>query len=207
MTIAVAWVRKLRDVEELVFVSDSRLTGDGRVLDVCPKIFMLPRADCAICFAGYTGNAYPLMHHLAFAIDAHRGLATRAMDITKLKPRLLNVFSDTINAIETPLPELQDPDIGFLFGGYSWIYRSFRLWVVTFDSTRRTFLALDARNVQTNHLAKRVFYGDADNAGAVKNVSLGRMLTAGVNSTVVAGENLTVGSTVWLPAERLAPGR
>ena len=33
------------------------------------------------------------------------------------------------------------------------------------------------------------------------------VLTAGVNSTVVAGENLTVGSTVWLPAESLAPGR
>jgi hypothetical protein len=34
-----------------------------------------------------------------------------------------------------------------------------------------------------------------------------QLLTAGVNSTVVAGENLTVGSTVWLPAESLAPGR
>ena len=34
-----------------------------------------------------------------------------------------------------------------------------------------------------------------------------RLLTAGVNSTVVADENLTVGSTVWLPAESLAPGR
>jgi hypothetical protein len=33
------------------------------------------------------------------------------------------------------------------------------------------------------------------------------MLTAGVNSTVVADENLTVGSTVRLPAESLAPGR
>jgi hypothetical protein len=33
------------------------------------------------------------------------------------------------------------------------------------------------------------------------------MLAAGVNSTFVAVENLTVGSTVWLPAESLAPGR
>jgi hypothetical protein len=33
------------------------------------------------------------------------------------------------------------------------------------------------------------------------------MLAAGVNSTLMAGENLTVGSTVWLPAEGLAPGR
>ena len=33
------------------------------------------------------------------------------------------------------------------------------------------------------------------------------LLAAGVKSTLVAGENLTVGSTVWLPAEGLAPGR
>jgi predicted P-loop ATPase len=34
-----------------------------------------------------------------------------------------------------------------------------------------------------------------------------RVLAAGVNSTLMAGENLTVGSSVWLPAEGLAPGR
>jgi hypothetical protein len=33
------------------------------------------------------------------------------------------------------------------------------------------------------------------------------LLTAAVKSTVVADENLTVGSTGWLPAESLAPGR
>jgi hypothetical protein len=33
------------------------------------------------------------------------------------------------------------------------------------------------------------------------------LLTTVVNSTIVADENLTVGSTVWLPAESLAPGR
>jgi len=33
------------------------------------------------------------------------------------------------------------------------------------------------------------------------------LLAAVVNTTVVAGENLTVGSTVWLPAESVAPGR
>src|SRR4051794_19500652 len=34
-----------------------------------------------------------------------------------------------------------------------------------------------------------------------------RVLAAAINSTVVAGENPTVGSTVWLPAESIAPGR
>jgi len=34
-----------------------------------------------------------------------------------------------------------------------------------------------------------------------------KVLAAAVILTVVAGENLTVGSTVWLPAESMAPGR
>ena len=33
------------------------------------------------------------------------------------------------------------------------------------------------------------------------------LLAAAINSTVVAGENPTVDSTVWLPAESVAPGR
>jgi hypothetical protein len=45
-------------------------------------------------------------------------------------------------------------------------------------------------------LTRRVLYSRARN-----------LLAAAVNSTVVAGENLTVGSTVWLPAESVAPGR
>jgi len=40
------------------------------------------------------------------------------------------------------------------------------------------------------------------------NPSNGReVLAAAVILTLVAGENLTVGSTVWLPAESMAPGR
>jgi hypothetical protein len=34
-----------------------------------------------------------------------------------------------------------------------------------------------------------------------------QLLAAAVNSAVVAGENPTVGGTVWLPAESVAPGR
>jgi hypothetical protein len=41
--------------------------------------------------------------------------------------------------------------------------------------------------------------------GAIDSVP--RVLAAVVNTTVVASENLTVGSTVWLPAESMAPGR
>jgi len=43
--------------------------------------------------------------------------------------------------------------------------------------------------------------------GALRSFPRGLVLAAAVNSTLVAGENLTVGSMVWLLAESGAPGR
>jgi hypothetical protein len=40
-----------------------------------------------------------------------------------------------------------------------------------------------------------------------EDIGMLRLLAVAINSTVVAGENPTVGSTVWLPAESVAPGR
>src|SRR5437868_868957 len=52
--------------------------------------------------------------------------------------------------------------------------------------------------------------GSAISTSVLRRLSrpgLRRLLAAAINSTVVAGENPTVGSTVWLPAESVAPGR
>ena len=46
---------------------------------------------------------------------------------------------------------------------------------------------------------------DAIEAADVRLMSV--LLAAAVNSTVVAGENPTVGSSVWLPAASIALGR
>src|SRR5262249_12808088 len=151
-----AWIRHLKDTQELVFVSDSRLSGDGRTFDASPKIVMLPRTDCAISFAGYTGDAYPLMHHIAFAVDAHRGLASRTMDITEFKPHLLKVLDETVSTIDTIIPELKKPDVAFLFGGFSWLRRTFILWRVFYDSDLRRFQAAEAPFAQTNSAAKKI---------------------------------------------------
>ena len=69
MTVAVAWVRTIRDCQELVFATDSRLSGDGRDFDCCPKVMALPRNDCGIAFAGYTGHAFPMMLQLSMQLN------------------------------------------------------------------------------------------------------------------------------------------
>ena len=55
MTICIAWIRKVNNCEELVFASDSRLRY-GEYWDQCPKIMSFERQDCALAFAGQSGQ-------------------------------------------------------------------------------------------------------------------------------------------------------
>jgi hypothetical protein len=149
MTIAIAWIRKLRDCEELIFVSDSRLSGDGRNFDACPKILTLPRDDCAICFAGYTGHAYPLMLQLALAIDSYAPARRGSLDLGALKTHALRLFDGVALTIATSshVSPQQDeaPEATFLFGGYSWIKKRFELWSVSFSAREDKFVAQPAQ--------------------------------------------------------------
>ncbi|MBV8793918.1 MAG: hypothetical protein JO136_03175 [Hyphomicrobiales bacterium] len=129
MTIAVAWVRTIRNCEELVFVTDSRLSGDGRTFDCCPKVITLPRGDCAIAFAGYSGHAFPMMQQLSNAIDAHAPLKRGSLDMVAMKAHTLKIFDDMsalINSSERlSSPIGTYPEADFIFGGYSWIAKKF----------------------------------------------------------------------------------
>ena len=149
MTVAFAWVRKLRDCEELIFASDSRLSGDGRNFDASPKILTLPRRDCAICFARYTGHAFPLMLQLALAIDSHAPARRGSLDITSLKTHALKVFNSMADLIMSSLhissTQSTDPDANFLFGGYSWIKKRFELWSITYRASESRFFAHPAQ--------------------------------------------------------------
>ena len=70
MTLAVAWIRRIADCEELVVATDSRLSG-GRTIDGCAKIILLPRTDAFLACAGDTDITYPLAHQVSSAIAAY----------------------------------------------------------------------------------------------------------------------------------------
>jgi hypothetical protein len=149
MTIAIAWVRTIRDCEELVFVTDSRLSGDGRNFDACPKILTLPRADCVIAFAGYTGHAYSMMHQLALAIDSHAPIRRGSLDLSALKSHTLKIFDGLADQItSSPLLSMAmstDPEANFLFGGYSWVKKCFEIWSISYRASEKRFVAAPAR--------------------------------------------------------------
>lgn len=149
MTIAIGWVRTISDCEELVIMTDSRLSGDGRVFDAAPKILTLSRGDCAIAFAGSTQDAFPMMLQLSLAIGSHTPSKRRSLDITQLKTHALKIFNTMGSMIKSDvhvqgMPPDGLPAAEFLFGGYSWIKKRFELWNIRYDRSQNSYVANSA---------------------------------------------------------------
>ncbi|MBI4911728.1 MAG: hypothetical protein HY823_03235 [Acidobacteria bacterium] len=160
MTIAIAWIRQLKDCEELIFVSDSRLSGDGRIFDACPKILMLPRTDCAISFAGFTGHAFPMMAQLGLAIDSYSPSRNRAVDIAPLKKHAIKIFNSMASFLRTSprasAKQPEAPEADFIFGGYSWAQKCFRFWTLKYRDSEQSFVAAPPEWVRFSPQAKRI---------------------------------------------------
>ena len=117
MTIGLGWIGTFRDGREhLYLAADSRVRG-GQHLDACPKILTLPRSDCALCFAGDTSTAYPMMMQIANAIAAHEPARDRSLDIGRLNIHLLRVLTDLVARIADNVIPFARNDAQFLFGG------------------------------------------------------------------------------------------
>ncbi len=140
MTLSVAWVRDVGNAQELVIACDSRLRSQG-AWDGVPKIIIPPRGDSALCFAGDTNGAYPLMLQYIYTITSHPKSLNRAMDLYDFKGHLVRVFNQAWEA-RHDLPK-KDKDLGpgavFLLGGYSWRKAKFVLWTLHFDKSIRGF--------------------------------------------------------------------
>lgn len=160
MTLAVAWVRRLRDCEELIVASDSRLNG-GRTLDSCAKILALPRSDSFICCAGETDLTYPLAMQAYSAIATYERGRDRSLDIHDLKGHVLKILNAAVKEISSPLPELRQPnkETQLLFGGYSWIAKRFDVWRISYSRGQHRFISSSAAS-WCNGRAPIIFAGD-----------------------------------------------
>lgn len=134
MTISAAWLRKVNNCEELIFISDSRLCG-GHRWDECPKIIELPGNNSALAFAGDTEYAYPMMFQLKHAMSGYRKIETRALDVTEINGHLLNHANHLIKSVYDIADPNYKPDIEFIYGGYSWTEKRFRIWRYYYDPT------------------------------------------------------------------------
>ena len=143
MTLSVAWVRYAGAKAELVFASDSRLTGGGNI-DHCQKVFALPREDCCISFAGSTMIAYPFILQVINTISDYKKVFDRAVDLTDLSGRIVALLNRFIGAHEGTIQEEFAKDLletSFLFGGWSWKTGRFCLWRLHFDNGAKRYVA------------------------------------------------------------------
>jgi hypothetical protein len=140
MTIVVAWERRLGTYSEIVFCSDSRLTGGGNI-DVCQKIFALPREDAAIGFCGSTLIAYPLIQQFSSYIRNYKKNVDRALDGSELPSRfcaLTNNFIESyIDAVDLS-NELKETS--FVLGYFSWRLNRPFIYRISYDSGHRKYV-------------------------------------------------------------------
>ena len=163
MTLCVAWIRQANDTEELVFATDSTLTG-GEKWDHGIKLFELPRKDCLLSFAGSTARAYPLVLNLVSSITFDKYLDSPSTHIEEVLKHIADLFTELIQKI---VKEIDSEDIHelrsgahFIFGGWDWQRGLFRVWELFYSTEVEGFLFTEV----TNDDSKTRFYtfvGDA----------------------------------------------
>src|SRR5258708_30718157 len=154
MTLSMVWLRGTGATEELVIATDSRLRF-GCAWDCCPKILTFARGDAAICFAGDTMHAYPIMLQLKSSVEQHQATRTRERDLVDLRSHLISVANGMRDHIhDLPVGQAQPdvPETVFVLGGYSWKTAEFVIWTFHFDDRlgRFTFRPATGWDGQSN---------------------------------------------------------
>jgi hypothetical protein len=173
MTLCIAWIRETGETEELVFATDSILTGGEKWNGV--KLFELPRRDCLLCFAGETYRAYPLILNLISTIKHNEKLQDPKLDIQDVLYGIVEIFSELITAIfEKPIGNTAHigTEAKFLFGGWSWKESRFRVWRLYYSIDAAAFLFKEETSVEEKSRVC-VFLGDPDGnlEAGEKNIS------------------------------------
>lgn len=131
MTLCTAHIRHVNDIEELIFATDSCLTG-GEKWKHGIKLFELPRKDCLLCFAGDTFRAYPLVLNLVSSINMDKYLQSPSATLEEVLDFLSDHFSELVLKI---ISEVKGENIHqlrgsakFLFGGWDWQKSEYCVW-------------------------------------------------------------------------------
>ncbi|WP_296711467.1 hypothetical protein [Tistrella sp.] len=135
MTIAIAWLRKLKGTSELVIASDSRLRSRG-ALDQAQKIFRLDRGDCCLAFCGDAQVAYPLFVQVATALNNFIKTRTRAEDITNVTANVGYILNNLIDSWDITSKEKAQElaDTRILFSGWSHEHRKYHIGYFCYEN-------------------------------------------------------------------------
>jgi len=159
MTLCIAWIRQKGETEELVFATDSCLTG-GEKWNTGIKLFELPRKDCLLCFAGSTFRAYPLILNLVASIKFDQRLSSQQTDVKEVLDYLTELFSDLCADIKEGVGDIHElrAEAEFLFGGWSWKLQQFCIWKLFYSKDAGGFIFEDYHNQKLSRTC--AFLGD-----------------------------------------------
>lgn len=146
MTLCVAWIRQANNTEELIFATDSCLSG-GEIWKHGIKLFELPRKDCLLCFTGNTIRAYPLLLNMVSSISLDDYLQSPSASLEEVLEFLSELFTTLVKTIhDLPNPADIHTERGaakFLFGGWDWQKDgsgAFRLWKLYYKQDAEGFV-------------------------------------------------------------------
>lgn len=163
MTLCTAYIRQANDSHELIFATDSCLTG-GEKWKHGIKLFELPRKDCLLCFAGNTFRAYPLVLNLISSIRFDKYLQSPASKLEEVLDYLSDLFTELVTKIISEIPgedvHALRGGVQFLFGGWDWEKGSFRVWKLHYSGEAEGFIFDEL----TNNNSQTIFYTFLGNA-------------------------------------------
>ena len=81
------------------------------------------------------------------------------MDIAQVKAHLLRLFTDLVRSLKAPTVPFKSDDAQFLFAGYSWRKKDFRVWTIQYLEKEKRFTSRESLNFSTR-LKKVAFIGD-----------------------------------------------
>lgn len=165
MTLCTAHIRQVNDAEELVFATDSCLTG-GEKWKHGIKLFELPRKDCLLCFAGSTIRAYPLVLNLVSSIHLDKYLQSPSATLEEVLEFLSEQFTTLVKTITEVGKDQIHEERGaaqFLFGGWDWqkgANGAYRVWKLYYSTEVEGFIFDELTN-DSSKTSFSAFLGDA----------------------------------------------
>lgn len=116
MTISICWRRKFRDIDEIVFASDSRLSAGYR-WDCAQKVFPIDGPNFSISFAGNADFALPCIFHLQQSVKTYGRYQSGAARIGEISGDFIRMINQ-IREIVDDHHIAQFDQTNFLISGY-----------------------------------------------------------------------------------------
>lgn len=153
MTLCVGWIRKLKKSEEICLAADSCFCGGQRFM-AAPKVFPLPRKDCALACAGDTNYSMPIVDHIVHAMEINKPLIDRAYDFLDV----VHLVEDITNRClyeEKKEQENEEEGPGFtmILAGYSFQEKESRLFTISYNKTLKKMKANKAPTIMGTQVA------------------------------------------------------